>query len=131
VPRIHLDSNVLIGLLTPHGPADRAVRHWMLGGDTLGVSAFAWGEFCCGPAGAPLPEPIRQLARRIVGEPEPLDAACAELAASLFNATGRRRALLGDCFVAAAALRAEAALATSNVADFERFLPLGLQVVAV
>ena len=55
--RIHLDTNVLIGALVSGSPADRLLRYRLLGGDTLGVSAVAWGEFCCGAAGAPGPSP--------------------------------------------------------------------------
>ena len=129
--RIHLDTNVLIGALVPGSPADRLLRYRLLGGDRLGVSAMAWGEFCCGAAGAPLPEATRHLMRQLVGEPVALDAAGAELAATLFNASGRRRGSFGDCLVAAAALRAEAALVTANGSDFEPLQPLGLDVILV
>ena len=129
--RIHLDTNVLIGALVSGSPADRLLRYRLLGGDTLGVSAVAWGEFCCGAAGAPLPEATRHLMRQLAGEPVALDAEGAELAASLFNASGRRRGSFGDCLVAATAMCADAALATANVADFEPLVRLGLLVIEV
>ena len=131
VARIHLDTNVLIGALVAGSPADRLLRYRLLGGDVLGVSAMAWGEFCCGSPGATPPEATRRLLRQLVGEPVALDAEGAELAASLFNGSGRRRGSFGDCLVAATALRADAALATANVADFEPLVGLGLQVIGV
>lgn len=54
----------------------------------------------------------------------------ASLAASLFNATGRRRGSLVDCMIAAAALRARAEIATANASDFDRFAAHGLRLAS-
>ena len=53
----------------------------------------------------------------------------AEVAAGLFNETGRRRGSLNDCMIAAAALADDAPIATMNVVDFRRFEKSGLKLV--
>lgn len=54
--------------------------------------------------------------------------ATAELAARLFNATGRRRASTADCFIAAAAIEQDAPLLTADAEDFKGFVSLGLKL---
>lgn len=65
---------------------------------------------------------------RIVTDVLPLGHDEAEVAAMLFNQTERRRNSLVDCMIAATAINRNAALATCNVRDFERFEDLGLVV---
>jgi len=48
----------------------------------------------------------------------------------LFNRAGRRRGSLLDCMIAAIALRAGAALATANQADFRRLRAAGLRLAS-
>ena len=55
-------------------------------------------------------------------------AETASLAARMFNSTGRRRGTLADCMIAATAMRADAALATSNREDFTCFVAQGLRL---
>ena len=50
--------------------------------------------------------------------------------AMLFNRAGRRRGSLLDCMIAAIALRAGAALATANQADFRRLRAAGLRLAS-
>lgn len=102
------------------------LRDWLRQRVTMGVSVIAWAEFVCGPVS----EIQRDLARRIVGLPVPLVEEDALRAAALFNDGGRRRGSLPDCLIAAAALRADAALATSNPRDFLRFARTAALVVA-
>jgi len=68
------------------------------------------------------------LAARLIDERAPFTERHADLAAELFNATGRRRGSFADCMIAATALAAGAPIATANVADFERFEPAGLRL---
>ena len=123
---IHLDTSFLIRALVPGSPEDAALRAWLRGGLPVGASAVVWAELLCGPLTAKQAE----VALLLVGEPVPFGREDAALAASLFNAAGRRRGSLVDCMVAAAAIRAEAALATANEADFARLQPHGLRLAA-
>ncbi len=120
---IHLDANYLILGNQAGSFEDAELRRWLLGNRTLSASAIAWMEFVSGPVSAPAVESIRHaLGDRILA----FTSAEAELAANLFNAVGRRRALRYDCMIAATAIVAGAELATRNVADFQLFVPHGL-----
>ena len=89
------------------------------------ISAVVWGEFLCGPVDAT----TESLARRVVRRHAPFGTEEAAAAARLFNETGRRRGSFADCMVAATALVAGAALATSDRRDFEGFAEGGLELV--
>jgi len=86
------------------------------------MSAIAWAEFLCGP----LEMGIVDLAEAVVPVRAPFGDEEAALAARLFNESGRRRGSMLDCMIGATALRAGAALATANPADFKRYLTAGL-----
>jgi predicted nucleic acid-binding protein len=121
---IHLDTSFLIRAMTPRSPEDRRLRGWLVDGEPVGISAVSWAEFLCGPVEANAVE----LANRIVGEPLALIADDSRLTARLFNLAGRRRGSLVDCMIAATAVRAGAALATRDPADFRRFESAGLRI---
>ena len=121
---IHLDTSFLVRALVPGSPEDAKLRAWIEAGEPLAVSAVAWAEFLCGP----LAGPDRELAERIVGRRREFGPDHAEIAARLFNESGRRRGSLPDCMVAAAALADDAPVATSNAADFRRFAAAGLSI---
>jgi predicted nucleic acid-binding protein len=121
---IHLDTGFLIAALRRGSDEDRRLREWLANGEPVGVSAVSWTEFLCGPVEGDKVD----LARRIVDGPTPFLAADAAQAAALFNLSGRRRGSLNDCMIAAIALRLDAVVATTNVADFRRFEPAGLRV---
>jgi predicted nucleic acid-binding protein len=120
---IHLDTNYLI-LGNQAGSAEDAdLQRWLGAGEQLATSSIAWMEFVSGPVSAPAVESIRRaLDERIVAF-TPNEA---ELAARLYSAVGRRRALRFDCMIAAAAISAGAELASRNVDDFRLFVPHGL-----
>jgi predicted nucleic acid-binding protein len=122
---IHLDTSFLVRGLVAESAQDRQLRRWFRDDERLGMSTIAWTEFVCGPVAARELE----LALRVVSEPEPFVRADAELAASLFNASGRRRGTLNDCMIAAAAIRAGGRLATANPDDFRRFTQVGLRLL--
>jgi predicted nucleic acid-binding protein len=124
---IHVDTSFLIRTLVRNSPEDRQLRGWLRGGESLGISSVSWAEFLCGPVATS----DVALATRIVGEPEPFTSADAVSTARLFDLAGRRRGSLADCMIVATALRAQAPLATSNVADFRRFESAGLRIAGV
>ncbi|MBE7539186.1 MAG: hypothetical protein HS122_12325 [Opitutaceae bacterium] len=66
------------------------------------------------------------MAHVIQGRIEPIGRDEAELAAQLFNASGRKRAMRYDCLIAACAILGKAALATNNRKDFTALVPHGL-----
>lgn len=95
-----------------------------MAGQSLGMSAIAWTEFLCGP----INEAGLSLASVIVKQRLNYTEAMAVTAARLFNVSGRRRGSIVDCMIAAAAIEANAAVATANPADFRRFKALGLDL---
>ncbi len=121
---IHLDTNFLIDTVVGGTPQEQLTVQWLSLGTPLLMSAVAWGEFVCGPI-TPRAEAV---ARRLLRAVSPLEQVDAELAARLFNLTGRRSKSFADCCIAAVAIREQAALATSNVSDFAPFLPWGLRL---
>jgi predicted nucleic acid-binding protein len=121
---IHLDASILIDSLLAGSAQEAQLIAWLAAGESISLSAIAWGEFLCGPL-SPGAESLARMLFRVV---EPLTAADAELAARLFNATGRRSRSFADCCIAAVAMRFGARLATGNHADFQPFVAHGLQL---
>ena len=123
---IHLDTSFLIHALVPASRADKHLRTWLRDGDDLAISAVAWTEFLCAPVGPRELEIVSAMFHDVVS----YTAADTELAARLFNLGGRRWGTIADCMIAAVAIRAGASLATMNPADFRRFAPESLTIVA-
>ncbi len=125
---IHLDTNLMIDLVTVGSPHAAVVRRWIAAGEELAVSAVAWSEFLNGPHTGQQKAAVRAILQgRIVDFSEK----AAEQASRLFHYTGRRRGSHADCMIAAAAMVSGVKVATRNVKDFERFVPHGLQLLAV
>lgn len=122
-PDVHLDASFLIRALVEGSPEFRALDAWLGAKRAVAMSTLAWGEFLCGP----LLLEDEELASRVTRKRVPLGAEEAAEAARLFNVTGRRRGSFQDCIVAASAIRAGAALATTDH-DFDRFVPEGLKL---
>jgi predicted nucleic acid-binding protein len=119
---IHLDTSFLIRAGVSDSIEGRRLRSWLERRERIRVSAVVWAEYVSGPVGADAIETAAEL----FGEPEALGGFEATIAGQLFNAGGRRRGSLCDCMIAATAINNGARLATSDRADFERFVPLGL-----
>lgn len=123
---ILLDTNYLIRMLLADSAEAGRVQGWMAADEEFCTSGVAWYEFVCGPvdeAGIALVQAI--LTDRIL----PFTADQATESGRLFNATGRQRRLRVDSMIAAAAIVANARLATDNLADFSAFCPHGLRLV--
>lgn len=121
---IHLDTSFLIHALRRGSREDARVRGWLMADESLVMSTVAWAEFLCGP----VDDAARVAASVVVERQCPFTGEMAGIAAMLFNGAGRRRGSMIDCMIAAAALVEEAAIATSNPGDFNRFAPFGLRV---
>lgn len=119
---VHLDTSFLIRAGVRDAIEQKRLRSWIVRGEKVRLSAVAWAEYLCGPPSA---DAIDETAE-FFGEPAALTARDATLAAQLFNFSGRRRRSLADCMIAAIAMNAGAALATSNPADFEPLAEYGL-----
>ena len=119
---IYLDTSFLIRALKRGSPEDRRLRRWIQDGEILGMNAVAWAEFLCGP----LSPAEKELAAGVVEQRIDFTPTHAEIAARLFNESGRRRGTLIDCMIAAAAIVDCAPIATSNDGDFRRFADAGL-----
>ena len=122
---IHLDTNILVDLVTAHSPQVAMVRQWLLEGEQLAASAIAWSEFCNGPHTREQKDAVRAILR---GGIVPFTEEQAEQASKLFHYSGRRRGSHADCMIAAAAMCHRQPVATRNISDFERFVPYGLRL---
>jgi predicted nucleic acid-binding protein len=125
---IHLDTNLLIDLVTIGSPHIAVVRQWLLEGEELATSAIAWSEFLNGPHTKQQKDAIHAvIGGRVLG----FTAKEAEQASRLFHYTGRKRGSHADCMIAACAMTQGVRVATRNVADFEKFVPHGLLLLPV
>jgi predicted nucleic acid-binding protein len=122
---LHLDTNYLIGLVTSPFPLKPQVLAWFNAGETLAISAIAWSEFLNGPV---TPQERRDAFGMVEGRIRSFDVREAEMAANLFNLTGRKRATQTDCFIAATAICAGTPFATLNRKDFASFVTAGLRL---
>ncbi len=121
---IHLDTSFLIRAFVPGTEESTKLSGWLRERRSIAVSAFAWGEFLCGPLGESEEEDAGRIAHRHI----PVGTEEATAAAALFNRVGRRRGSFPDCLIAATAILSGAELATSDVSDFDRFTDAGLEL---
>ena len=119
---IHLDTSFLIRASVFGSTEDHALREWLGAREPLGVSTVAWTEFLCGPYERSSLEFLISVIDRYVD----FTSAHAEIAARLFNQSGRRRGSQMDCMIAATAIAEKAPIATADSRDFRRFESEGL-----
>jgi len=124
-PLICLDTNYLIRGLLPNTGEANVMKKLLKAGIPLAVSSITWYEFLCGPVGAKEIDTIKAILK---GGILPFGRMESEEASRLFNVVGRKRRLRVDAMIAAVAICAGAAFATSNVADFELFEEHGLML---
>jgi predicted nucleic acid-binding protein len=125
---IHLDTNLLIDLVTIGSPSLAVIRKWLENGEKLAVSAIAWSEFLNGPHTKPQKDAVHAI---LEGRIADFTAKEAEQASRLFHYTGRKRGSHFDCMIAACAMSKDVQVATRNISDFEKFVPYGLKLLAV
>ena len=122
---IHLDTSFLIRGSLSGSTEDRALRGWVGAREELGVSTVAWAEFLCGPYERSSLEFLISVIDHYID----FTSAHAEVAAHLFNQSGRRRGSQMDCMIAATAIAEKAPIATADSRDFRRFESEGLTLV--
>ncbi|MHB1080726.1 MAG: type II toxin-antitoxin system VapC family toxin [Prosthecobacter sp.] len=125
---IHLDTNLLIDLVTIGSPHIVMIRQWLEAGEELAVSAIAWSEFLNGPHTKAQKDSVHAI---LEGRILDFTARDAEQASRLFHYTGRKRGSHADCMIAACAMTHQMRVATRNIADFEKFVPHGLMLLPV
>jgi predicted nucleic acid-binding protein len=123
---IHLDTNALIALPRWLKMGHQLIHRVSRGGK-VAVSAIVWYEYQNGPVQLSESRLVEDFIEQRI---EPIEAVHAELAAKLFNQTGRRRVLRMDALVAAAAIRSDAELLTADSKDFTVFTSAGLKLFA-
>lgn len=119
---LHLDTNCLIDLLLGNNKTHRALKTKLLTGWSCSTGAIAWHEFVCGPLTS---EERQDIWDFLEGRIIPIDFAIAELAADIFNKTGRKKGSKSDIIIAATAIHHKAQLLTWNKTDFKNIKKLG------
>ena len=125
---IHLDTNLLIDLVTTGSPQIALIKQWLKEGKLLGTSAIAWSEFCNGPHSAEQKNAVFAILGKRITD---FTWQQGEQASRLFHMTGRKRGSHADCMIAAAGIVNGFTVATRNIKDFERFVPHGLNLTQV
>lgn len=122
---IVLDANYLIAASHATSREFKDIQRWQDAGEAIATAAIAWTEFLGGPVH---PDDIVDMQGLLNAGIFSFDDTCAETAARLFNATGRRRSLRVDAMIAATVIENDARLATRNSTDFQLFIPHGLKL---
>lgn len=121
---LELDANFLIAASRADPRAARILRVWLVKNEAIVMSSVAWSEFLCGP----LTDQEKEHASAVVNTIEAFTLEDANLAARLFNETGRRSRSHADCMIAAGVIRRGTTLATFDRVGFERFRSFKLKL---
>ena len=122
---IHLDTNLLIGLVRKADVHHVAAAQVIAGPGPFGTSSVAWMEFHSKPVHPRDSTTVKSLLSAGIAH---FDEATATLAGELFHLTGSKRRTRLDTMIAATAILAGAELATVNRDDFASFVPYGLKL---
>jgi predicted nucleic acid-binding protein len=122
---LYLDTNALIALLDPEDRLFDPLFAELESGSSFSTNSIAWHEFVRGPAS---PKDLSLMVGILENRILPCTQEDGELAAMLFDRTGRRRSSTADCLIAATALRLDDQLVTHNRQDFEPFVTFGLRI---
>lgn len=126
VKHLLLDTNALVALADPIHPLFRSIESEIRRGSICSTNSVAWHEYVRGPlSDTDHQRTLWILENRI----HTLDKDDAEVAALLFNRSGRKRSTTSDCLIAASALRRDLFLVTWNLSDFEPFSAYGLKLL--
>jgi predicted nucleic acid-binding protein len=122
---ILLDTTYLIRALVPDSVESERIVDWFQAGEDLCTSSIAWHEFLCGPADD---EGVLVVQSLLQDRVLPYTGDQASESARLFNATGGKRHLRVHSMIAAAAIVADAELATGDSGHFMEFGRYGLKL---
>ncbi|MBS0456036.1 MAG: type II toxin-antitoxin system VapC family toxin [Proteobacteria bacterium] len=124
---IHFDTNALV-YLPQWAKEVHPIIERIVAGESAAVCSVVWYEYLRGP----LAKEEAALAHAFVqGRILAVTEADAQLAAALFNTTGRKRTHRTDTLIAACAIRAGAEFVTANAVDFRPLTAHGLRLVGV
>ncbi len=125
---ILLDTGYLLRILVADSPESERVLSWYQAGARLCTSSLSWNEFLCGPVDE---DGVRVVLSLLQDRVLPFTADHAVETARLFKATGRKQELRGVIMTAAATIKANAELATTDIEPFSRFRRYGLSLAEI
>ncbi len=123
---IHLDTNALI-YRPQWAKQGHPVVERIAAGEPAAACAIVWYEFMLGPLA---PDEADLACAFVQSRIVPIADQDAELAARLFNATGRKRQHKTDTLIAACAIQAQAEFVTACGSDSQPLVTHGLRLIA-
>lgn len=121
-----VDTGIMIRGVWRSTAEHQALERMLNEREELFASAIAWAEFTCGKNAVRGPQEVAHV-RSLLSEVVPASEEEADLAAELYNQTGRRKGTLPDCMIAATAILRKEPLLTIDE-GFKVFEALGLEL---